>query len=152
MDDDANPYRPPAAPVELARAPGEQRPLAGKGRRFATLLLDYVGFVFLSTTVSAVLLVLFQHRAAFLFTGVWGWVYGSCVICVYYMFFEGLWGRTPAKMILGTRVTDLNGQPPTFGAVIKRTLARLVPFEAFSFFGQTGFHDKASKTQVVRTR
>ncbi len=152
MNQALNPYRPPTAAVELAPDTEDTRPLAGKGRRFTTLLLDYVGFMILSSIVSAVLLVLFQHSAAFLFRGVWGWIYGSVVICVYYMFFEGLWGRTPAKMILGTKVTDLKGQPPTFGAIAKRTLARLVPFEAFSFFGQTGFHDKASKTQVVRTR
>ncbi len=152
MNQALNPYRPPTAEVELAPDTAGQRPVAGKGRRFATLLLDYVGFVMLSMIVSGILLFLFQHRAAFLFKGVWGYVYGSGVVCFYYLFFEGLWGRTPAKLILGTKVTDLKGQPATFGAIVKRTLARLVPFEAFTFFGDRGFHDKASRTQVVRTR
>ena len=152
MNEALNPYRPPTAEVELAPDPAAQRPVAGKGRRFATLLVDYAGFMTLSFIVTGLLLYLFQLRAAFLFKGVWSYVYGSVVICVYYMFFEGLWGRTPAKMLLGTKVADLEGRPATFGAIVKRTLARLVPFEAFTFLGETGFHDKASKTQVVRTR
>lgn len=41
------------------------------------------------------------------------------------------------------------------GNIIKaigvRTLCRLIPLEAFSFFGTEGWHDKFSKTEVVKT-
>ena len=149
--DTTNPYRPPVAEVVLSEPDGS-RPLAGKGRRFATLLLDYVGFYALGAVVGVLLVAIMGQRAlAFYATG-WSTLLGLCIVIAYYLFFEGLWGRTPGKMILGTVVTDLKGHRPTFGSIVKRTLARCVPFEAFTFFGENGFHDKASRTRVVRTR
>ena len=149
---ETNPFRPPTAEVELASDAARQRPVASTGRRFATFMLDNVGCMILSFFVCGLLLVQFQHRAAFLFKGAWGYVYFSGVACAYYLFFEGLWGRTPGKLVLGTVVTDLDGQPPALGAIVKRTLARIVPFEALTFLGEHGFHDKVSRTQVRRTR
>jgi hypothetical protein len=32
-----------------------------------------------------------------------------------------------------------------------RTICRFIPFEAFSFFGQKGWHDSISGTNVVKT-
>ena len=46
----------------------------------------------------------------------------------------------------------LDGNPPTAGAVLKRTLARYVPLEALTFLINVGFHDSISRTKVVRTR
>ena len=152
MTEDMNPFRPPTAEVESVRDTARRGPVAGKGRRFATFLLDYVGFIFLSMIVVGILLFLFHHGAAFLFKGGWSYLYSFGVFCAYYLFFEGLWGRTPGKLILGTVVTDMDGRPPTTSAVVKRTLARFVPFEALTFFGERGFHDKVSRTQVLRTR
>ena len=152
MAQDPNPYRPPEAAVDLSPARGVQRPLSGKGRRCATLLIDYVAcrLLLLAFWVAAYALqpgrLPAAHRTA------WAMALGLLFVAVFYVFFEGLFGRTPGKMILGTVVTDLEGHPPTLGAVVKRTLARFVPFEAFTFFGERGFHDKASRTQVVRTR
>jgi uncharacterized RDD family membrane protein YckC len=152
MTQDLNPYRPPTAEVELDTGVCSERPLAGKGRRFATLLIDYAAFWALSMAFHILLVVIFGSAViAFYRTG-WNLMMSVCLVLGYYFFFEILWGRTPGKMILGTVVTDLKGWQPTSGAIAKRTLARLVPFEAFTFFGQAGFHDKASRTQVVRTR
>ena len=152
MTQDLNPYRPPSADVELATEASDARPLAGKGRRFATLLLDYVGYYIFSGIAGVLLGLLFGSRGLFLLQGGWAYLFGFVIVSIYYLFFEGLWQRTPAKMILGTKVTDANGRPPTFVAIVKRMLARFVPFEAFTFFGERGFHDSASRTQVVRTR
>ena len=152
MTQEMNPYRPPTAEVELAQEAAESRPLASKWRRFSTLLLDYIGFYILAMIVGVLLGVLFGSRASAFFDGALAYLFGVAIASAYYLFFEGLWSRTPGKMILGTIVTDMKGQPPTFGAIVKRTLARIVPFEAFTFFGERGFHDKASRTRVVRTR
>lgn len=151
MDSDANPYRPPDAPVELAQPPGEQRPLAGKGRRFATVLLDTVG-IFVCGALLGILLVhvLGTESLAFL-RGTWPWRW-LVQVFAYYLFFEGVFGRIPGKMMLGTVVTDLDGNPPTAGAVLKRTLARYVPLEALTFLINVGFHDSISRTKVVRRR
>ena len=152
MTEDLNPYRPPIAHVDTVTDTAIDRPLAGKGRRFATLIVDYVGFYALGALVGILLFAVFgQGAVAFYSTG-WSTLMGVFLVLAYYLFFEGLWGRTPGKMILGTVVTDLQGKPPTFGAVVKRSLARFVPFEAFTFFGENGFHDKVSKTRVIYTR
>ena len=72
----------------------------------------------------------------------------------YYCFFEGIFARSPGKWICGTRVVDLEGNRPSFLQVIGRSLARFIPFEAFSFLGSRGigWHDSLSSTRVVRTR
>ena len=152
MTADPNPYRPPTAEVDLPPDAAQGRPLAGKGRRFGTLILDYVGYYILALVSGIVMGVVFGPHALDLLAGANAYLFAFVLFIGYYLFFEGIWGRTPGKLILGTAVTDLQGQPPTLGTIFKRTLARCVPFEAFTFFGTTGFHDKASRTQVVRTR
>ena len=155
MTQDLNPYRPPTANVELqASTAVDDRPLAGKGRRFATLLLDYIGFYASGAVVGVLLMfVLGLERATAFYTTGWSTLMGVFIVLAYYLFFEGLWGRTPAKMILGTKVVDVaTGEQPAFGSIVKRSLARFVPFEGFTFFGSNGFHDKVSRTKVVRTR
>ncbi|HVW97922.1 MAG TPA: RDD family protein [Mucilaginibacter sp.] len=68
----------------------------------------------------------------------------------YYVFFETLLGITPAKLLTGTRVVNIEGGKPAFRAIMIRTVVRLIPFEAFSFFAHDGWHDKWSGTAVVR--
>ena len=71
---------------------------------------------------------------------------------IYYIFFESIWQRTPGKWITKTKVVTLNGGKPTFWRVVGRTLARIIPFEKFSFLvGKYpfGWHDMLSGTMVV---
>jgi uncharacterized RDD family membrane protein YckC len=69
----------------------------------------------------------------------------------YYCLLEGLTGRTIGKWITGTRVVGLEGERATFGGIVVRTLARLIPFEGISFlFSESGWHDRLSRTRVVR--
>jgi uncharacterized RDD family membrane protein YckC len=152
MTQEMNPYRPPTAQVELTPEAGDGRPLATKWRRFSTLLLDYVAFYLLGALVGIVLFALIGQPVRAFYASGWSTLMSLFLVLGYYLFFEGLWSRTPGKMILGTRVVDMKGATPTFGSVIKRSLARFVPFEAFTFFGERGFHDKVSGTRVVRTR
>jgi len=79
------------------------------------------------------------------------------VICVftYYIFFESVWSKTPAKFITKTMVVMEDGKKPDFHTIIKRTLIRLVPFESLTFlFSERprGWHDKWSKTFVIDDR
>ncbi len=68
---------------------------------------------------------------------------------IYYLFYEAVLGATPAKFLTGTRVVDYDGSKPRFKAIFVRTVSRLVPFEAFSFFADDGWHDKWSETMVA---
>ncbi len=149
---DANPFRPPSAQVELAPEAAGDHPLAGKGRRFFTFVIDYVGCYLAAILVGIALAIAGAAEATQAMNKAEEFLLGIVIVAAYYLFFEGLWGRTPGKFVTGTRVTDLQGRPAKFGDILKRTLARMVPFEALTFFGKTGFHDKASRTQVVRVR
>lgn len=71
---------------------------------------------------------------------------------IYYIIFEGIWGRTIGKWITKTKVVSLTGRKPKFKQIVIRSLSRLIPFEAFSFLIHThpiGLHDSLSKTIVV---
>jgi uncharacterized RDD family membrane protein YckC len=69
---------------------------------------------------------------------------------VYYPFFEIIFGKTPAKYLTLTLVTDQNGNKVPAGTIMLRTFARFIPFEAFSFLGGNGWHDSLTATKVVR--
>lgn len=73
------------------------------------------------------------------------------ITMILYVVFEYLFGQTPGKMATNTKVVDSYGKKPGFGTIALRTLLRLIPFEAFSFFGpiNKGLHDTLSKTRVV---
>jgi uncharacterized RDD family membrane protein YckC len=70
----------------------------------------------------------------------------------YYLFFEGLWARTPGKWLFGTIVVNTQNVRPSWKQVLGRTLCRFIPFEALTFFGERGLHDRFSGTLVMRTR
>jgi len=71
---------------------------------------------------------------------------------IYYLFFEGLFGATPAKFLSETRVIKNDGDPTVFGTIIGRTLVRFVPLDGLSFFTTRGWHDQWSDTSVVREK
>ncbi|MBA2116529.1 RDD family protein [Bremerella alba] len=75
------------------------------------------------------------------------------ITLVYYIMLEATLGRTLGKLITGTRVVNAEGGEATMGQVVGRSFARFIPFEVFSFLGQTGrgWHDSLSKTYVVKT-
>lgn len=72
----------------------------------------------------------------------------------YYLFFEGLFGRTIGKFITGSIVVDENGLKPRLGIICIRTLCRLIPFDALSFLGKSEriWHDSISKTFVAEKK
>ena len=67
-----------------------------------------------------------------------------------YLFCERYTGKTLGKLITGTKVISLTGEPITMKQVIFRTLSRLVPFEPISLIlANTAWHDDWSDTAVV---
>ena len=139
-----------AASRETGAAPLAQ---ASQAQRFLTLLLDWF-FCYVCGFIAGFILVVFglQNYAR----GVDGLVLGGIILVTYYTLLETLFGRTPGKLIMGTRVVDEDGSRPSFDQVLGRTLCRFIPFEAFTFLGNKGvpygWHDKIPKTKVVTTR
>lgn len=76
-------------------------------------------------------------------------MYFVVVSFLYYAISEWLFGATPAKMLTQTRVVNEEGNTPKPSAFWLRTLYRRIPFDAISFIGNSGWHDKFSGTQVV---
>ncbi len=76
---------------------------------------------------------------------------GAVVALVYYSLFEMFLSRTIAKYITKTVVVMRDGSKPDSGTIMKRTLCRLIPFNALSFLGDgRGWHDTLSDTYVVQ--
>lgn len=154
-----DPYRAPGAEVK-AELEHERLPIvaASRWRRFFNLIIDYVGMmvvVFLVTVVAVI--IGGEALIARLDAGdpllEYGITFGA--MFAYYVPTEALFGFTLGKWITGTRVVNENGGRPSWGQVLGRTFARLIPFEAFSFFfgGEgrcRGWHDALAKTWVVR--
>jgi uncharacterized RDD family membrane protein YckC len=150
-----NPYAPPAAAVSETAAGGqesEQEP-ASRGRRFANLLIDTLCYYALTMVVGVGIALV---DASFLehMSTVGEYLFGTGLMLVYYLPSEALFGRTVGKLVTRTRVVSQSGGPPDFLQVLRRTLIRFVPFEAFTFLSErsVGLHDRWSETRVVLTR
>jgi uncharacterized RDD family membrane protein YckC len=138
--------------------------LASGTKRFINMIVDYIvfyllalAFVFISAVVGALL---FPEKIEIMFdesnSGSQLWMY--VLIYVAYVFYyttqEAVTGRTVGKLITGTRVVNKEGKIPSTGVIFRRSLSRLVPFEAFSFLGDgsRGWHDAWTDTWVVEKK
>jgi uncharacterized RDD family membrane protein YckC len=147
-----NPYSPPQAKIESVEDERRELDPVGKGRRFATYLIDSVLLNCMLFVVSFIMALTIGADTFGAFAADHSLLLGIVWFFFYYLFFEGLWARTPAKFMLGTVVVRQDGGKPTVGKIALRTLCRCIPFEAFSFLGERGWHDGMSDTRVVSTR
>ncbi|MCW5581620.1 MAG: RDD family protein [Luteimonas sp.] len=165
MDD---PYRAPAASIDAGSDEADEAKLAiapaGRWRRFFNLLIDYITMVVLSTAaVIAYSIAYFSAHPMAEATPMESWglladyAFGVAIMFAYYVPLERLFGCTLGKLVTGTRVVSEGCGRPSWGQVIGRTFARLIPFEAFSFLfvedGRVrGWHDSLPRTWVVHRR
>ena len=149
-----NPYQAPKSHIPLNTGQEFGHPIpAGKGVRFLNLILDYVAFFAFSLGVgfaiglsgSRSLLDLLQEYST---------LGGIILLLGYYVITEGIFARSVGKLITGCKVVNEKGDRPSFLQVLGRTFGRLIPFEAFSFLGESGrgWHDSLSNTYVVKCR
>lgn len=164
--DEHNPYHSPAAQI-AGTLPQERLTIepAGRWRRSFNLLIDSVCSMLLA------ILALFAYGMR-LYLG-WGdvtqemlleqsgflrdYAFGIGAMLLYYIAMEGCFGFTVGKLVTGTRVVNEQGSKPRWSQVVGRSLARFIPFEAFSVLfsnenERRGWHDSLSKTYVVRRR
>src|SRR5262245_10187559 len=128
-----NPYQAPRSALDAPETTRDIE-LASNWRRFFTYLVDYTVYLLLCMVIGMAVGLLFgrQGLAVMNRMGLWIQVIGLCIMLVYYIVFEGLWGRTPGKWVCGTVVVNEAGGPPSWGQVIGRTFCRFIPFEPFS--------------------
>ncbi len=151
MTEQHSPYAPPATSLGVSNLPVEL-PDASRSRRFGTLLIDYLGMIAMFVVAAVAIMLMFGEAGNAFLERTPDALIGLPLQLGYYLLFEGLWGRTPGKFIMGTLVVTATGLRPRFMQVFKRTLCRFIPFEPLSFFGQRGWHDSISDTRVVRMR
>jgi uncharacterized RDD family membrane protein YckC len=138
---------------------------ASMGQRFLNFLIDNVlmqyGLSFLTGGIVGFFLAsLFPKFAYELFTGdnqfnlfILGYLISIFNYLVYYTFCEKVFnGYTLGKLVTGTKAIRNDGQPLTFMDAFRRSLSRLVPFEAFSALGGYPWHDRWTDTQVIKSR
>lgn len=125
---------------------------AKKLLRFCNLIIDHLGILILSAIVGVLAVLIGGNEAIEVLERVPDIVFGITVWFAYYFFFEVWLGRTPGKLVTGTKVVDENGENPDAKQILLRSLCRFIPFEAFSFLGETGrgLHDSIPKTYVVK--
>ena len=72
------------------------------------------------------------------------------ILFIYYIFFEGIFARTPAKWFSYSKVVNTAGQKPSFGWILVRSAVRLTIIDMFfiPFLGKP-LHDQLSKTKVI---
>ena len=138
---------------------------ASTGQRFLNLLIDNIfmtyGLGYLTGALAGYLLgTFFPELATGLFSDsesmdvlLFGVIVAYFNYIVYYTFCEKLFrGYTLGKLITGTRAVRNNGQELTFKDTFLRSLSRIVPFEALSGFGGHPWHDRWTKTIVIKSR
>lgn len=120
-------------------------------RRFLNLIIDYVGIYIFGLILGFFLGITGLYYALGI-ESINEWILSILISLFYYIFFESIWSKTPAKFITKTRVVMENGKKPDFNSILIRTLIRCVPFEALTFLSPErprGWHDRWSKTFVI---
>jgi hypothetical protein len=89
MSDSIDPYRSPESNTVAVALPAEVVP-AGKGRRFGTFIVDYIGFFILSFVIGFVIGIVGGGETLQTMGKGGEYLFGMFVMVTYYSFFEGL--------------------------------------------------------------
>ncbi|MDP4952365.1 MAG: RDD family protein [Flavobacteriales bacterium] len=120
----------------------------GHGRRIANFAIDKI----ISLAIIIVLGIFFMP-VSYLDSDntILDYVLETVGLLVYYLLIEVPTGRTVGKLVTKTVVVDEHGNKPSVGQLVTRSFCRIVPFEHFSFLGNTarGWHDQWSDTYVI---
>ncbi len=149
-----NPYAATEVPLQVLQGAYDvSLVLATKSQRFLTFIVDIAARVVLLGFIVFVFVLVVPETADWFEFESFGreWLFDVLSLIIYYMFFEAMFGRTPGKWVMRTKVVQLDGSDPTVVQILKRTLCRWIPFEPFSFLGSQpfGWHDSWSGTRVV---
>ncbi len=121
--------------------------IADKGTRVGNFIIDS-SIIFVLILIQAVILggmldVITNDNLPF--EGIYFFVF----YFFYYFLFEYFFGKTPGKYLTKTIVVNCHGAQPSFKAVLMRSIARLIPYDYFSFIFGQGLHDFISNTIVI---
>ena len=134
----------------------------GFWRRLYAFSLDGVFIMLLTLVIFGCGMILLPGMETQSYTAIRGngyifsllWLY---MTVAYFIYFHGVCGKTPGKMIFGMRVIRTNGEPLSSGTALLRLFGYA---NSFFFFNlgflwiafdrkKQGFHDKIAETMVV---
>jgi len=149
-----SPYDPPRSRIDADIAERLEVVPARRWLRFANFVVDYIVTMALGVVVGVVVALVWGPDGVRFIQALPRYAFGATLFLVYYITLETLTGRTVGKWVTGTTVVDERGVRPSFGQIVGRSFARLIPLEPLSFFGQNarGWHDSLPKTYVVKYR
>lgn len=129
--------------------------LATTGQRFVNYLVDTITYYVLSFIFGGIAGVLVNAAGG----NIESYLIPIQIVSffgylLYFIVMEGATGRTVGKFVSGTMVVYANGEKPSYWSAFTRTLSRIVPFEVFTAFSDSGrmWHDKWTDTYVVKAR
>ena len=80
------------------------------------------------------------------------WWFFAGAMFIYYFLFELIFYKTPGKYLTVSKVVNLKGAKPSFGAILIRSLSRLIIVDfLFNAFLGVPLHDYLSGTRVVES-
>jgi uncharacterized RDD family membrane protein YckC len=124
-------------------------PLADKGARLYNYAVDMVVISVIMFFAFFFIMMGFNPEGDLIY-------YMVCFLAYYgyYFLFEWKTGKTLGKLLTNTKVTDVDGNPPTWMQILTRTFFRLPFIDGLSLLlrSDTGIHDALSGTRVVKIR
>jgi uncharacterized RDD family membrane protein YckC len=127
----------------------ESNHLASSGKRFGNYIIDLIIMYIL---IIIVFIIIFAGTGDANIGKPLLYLVAIIVQICYYTILESATGKSIGKMITKTKVTNGDFSRPSVGSIFKRSLCRLIPFEAFSFLGSSspaGWHDTITETWVI---
>jgi len=119
--------------------------LASQSKRFLNFAIDFAAILAFSFFLGIVFSIFAPSLS--LIPNI---LLGIFINLSFFCFFEIVFKQTPGKMITGTKVVADDGSEVNAGQILGRSLSRMIPFEPFSFLGDSpGWHDTISGTRVI---
>ncbi|HUR65630.1 MAG TPA: RDD family protein [Chitinophagaceae bacterium] len=138
---------------------------ASQGQRFINWLIDNIllRIVVAKLTVKILINFLLSVEPEFTYRNFGGdptfaaYLLSFVFVTFHYLFYyticeKAFKGYTLGKLLSGTRAIRADGGELTVKDALLRSLSRMVPLEAFSGFSNQPWHDKWTKTTVVKAR
>lgn len=129
---------------------------ASVGQRFVNYLIDYASFYLLLILISSVLAYTFGDSFFVMLEEVPQLVdrlFSLVLFGFYMMFVEGIMqGRSIGKFVTRTRAVTIDGYTLNWKEAAKRGFTRMVPFDTLSALNGHPWHDRWTKTMVIKVR
>ncbi|MGH2664507.1 RDD family protein [Flavobacterium sp.] len=133
--------------------------LASRGQRFVNYIIDIIMqyiLLFILAFITVIVSEIFSSTAILEWmqdiSDLEGTILFVAIMILYCTLLESYFSRTIGKYITKTMVVLKDGSKPNSQIILKRTLCRIIPFDALTFLGNNarGWHDSFSDTYVVK--